>query len=187
MKKLSKLLCLLKFTRPDLNLENRLIHYKTFNEIIISNALVVYGKTNSNNLHTISLFPKKFFRVIFRKSTFAHFCRLFEPQVFKPFMSFMPQPKLGFLWKILVHSPFQRLKKPRGQIHYLFSGKNFSEQQVNKFSVEDRGIKVINNLKTSGAWPDDLVTSARSAKKKSLHCLKNNFGIGNAIIFDFFK
>ena len=59
MKKLSKLHGLLKITREVLNLENRLFYYKTSIEAIMSYALIVYGNTNSNNLHALFLFPEK--------------------------------------------------------------------------------------------------------------------------------
>ena len=107
-------------------------------------------------------------------------------QVFKLFMSSMPQPQLGFLRKTFVHSLIQRLRNPPGQRHHLFSDK-FFQKQVKKFSVDHRAIKMINNLKTSVALSNDFVTSDRNAKIKLFHCLINNFVVGNAKITEFFQ
>ena len=152
MKKLSNLLSLLKITRQDLNLENHLLYYKTYIEPIMSYALIVYGSTNSNNLHTIFLFQKKILRVIFGKPLFAHSSGLSELSSIQTVHELYASAFVRFSlenFSSFTNSTTQ--KSTRSISISLLKQKSF-KKQVKKFSVEHRAIKMISNLKTSGAW-----------------------------------
>ena len=88
---MSKLLGLLKLTRQHLNPKDRL-YYKTYIEPFITDALIVYGSTKSNNLHTILLLQRRILRVIFGEPLSLILVDCLNVQVFKAFVTSIPQP-----------------------------------------------------------------------------------------------
>ena len=176
-KKLSKLLGLRKF---------KLCHYKTYIEAFISYALIFYGSTSSSNLHTIFLLQNKILRVIFGKPAFAHSSGLLERAIFQTIHDRYASALVRFFLENFSSFTYSTTQKStRSTSEFFFEHKTF-KTQVEKFSVEHRAVKMFNNLKKSGVWSDDLVTSDRTAKNKTFHCLMNNFAIGNANSIDFF-
>ena len=152
VKKLSKLLGLQKFTRQDLNLENRLFHYETIVEPVMSNALLVYGSTNSNNLHTVFLLQKKVIRVIFGKLLFAHSCGLFERSSIQTVHELYASALKKFFFGKLQFIHLLNDSKVHAVNFIISSQTKIFQKTVQKFSVEHRAIKMINNHKKSGAW-----------------------------------
>ena len=130
VKKLSKLLCFLNFTRQDLNLENRLIYYETYVESIISYAFIVYGSTNSINLHTVFRLRKEFLCISFGKPIFAHSSRLFERS---------SVPTIHELYASALIKFF--LENTRGLLHYFFADKNLSKNRSESFLLNIEPLK----------------------------------------------
>ena len=187
MQNLSKLLGLLKFTRQKCNLENRLVYYITSIEPNISFALIFYGGTNSNNLHTIFLLQKKLLGVVFGKPLFDHSSGLFERSSIQTVHELHASALFMFSLENFCSFTYSTTQKSTRSSSLFLVRQKFFNKQVKKFSVEHRAIKRISNLKTRGAWSDDIVTSDRSAKNQTFPCLINNFVIRNANITDFFK
>ena len=147
MTKLSELSGFLKFTRQDLNLENRPLCYKTIIEPIISSALLVYGSTNSNSLHTIFLLQKQFRRFIFGEPHFAHSSRLFELSCIQTVHECYASALTRFFGKLIVRWLIQWLKSPRSRLHYLFSDQNLSKNRSKSFLLNIEPLKGLTFLR----------------------------------------
>ena len=187
MKNLSKLFGLLKFTRQDLNLENCLVHYKTYIEPTISYALIFSRITDSKVIYTILLLRKKIVRLISGKPLLAHSSELFELSSYLAVHELYASALIRFSLENFSFLTYSKTQKSTWLTSLSLLGENFFEKQVKKFSVEHRAIKLINNLKRSVTWSDDLVTSYRSAKKETFYCLINIFVTGITELTEFLK